>query len=79
MRRGTAVTVALFLGLIAVKFGLGALAYGLEVDDGAGFGEVLVMVAVMVAVQAELVYRRSRSLLLTSKQADDRTSTGAHS
>ncbi|MET1007438.1 MAG: hypothetical protein ABWX96_17945 [Propionibacteriaceae bacterium] len=62
LRQGTRVTVALFVGLIATKFALGTLAYFWHVDDGAGLGEVLVMIAVMIAVQAELVSRRAAEL-----------------
>lgn len=60
--QGTSVTLALFLGLIAVKFGLGAVAYFAHIDDGAGFGEVLIMIAIMIAVQAQIVYRRAETL-----------------
>jgi hypothetical protein len=61
--KGTALTVGLFLGLIAVKFALGAMAAIMNIDDGAGFGEVLVMIAIMIAVQAEIVHRRALALL----------------
>lgn len=61
-RQGTALTVGLFVALIAVKFGLGTLAYFWHVNDGAGFGEVLVMIAIMLAVQSELVHRRALAL-----------------
>ena len=64
-RRGTALTVGLFIGLIAVKFALGAFAAMNGIDDGAGFGEVLVMIAVMIAVQAELIWRRAQHLLVS--------------
>lgn len=57
-RRGTVLTVALFIALIAVKFGLGTAAYFWGIDDGAGFGEVLVMIAIMMAVQAQIIYIR---------------------
>jgi hypothetical protein len=60
--QGTAVTVGLFLGLVAVKFGLGVLAWFAHINDGAGFGEVLVMIAVMITVQAQIVYRRAETL-----------------
>jgi hypothetical protein len=60
--QGTAVTVALFLGLVAVKFGLGVLAWFAHINDGAGFGEVLIMIAIMIAVQAQIVYRRAETL-----------------
>ena len=62
LRQGTKVTVALFVGLVATKFALGTLAYFLHINDGAGLGEVLVMIAVMIAVQAELVARRAAAL-----------------
>ena len=55
-------TVALFVGLIGTKFALGTLAYFWHVNDGAGLGEVLAMIAVMIAVQAELVARRAAAL-----------------
>ena len=54
LRQGTRLTVTLFVGLVATKFARGTLAYFWHVDDGAGLGEVLVMIAVMIAVQAEL-------------------------
>ena len=60
--QGTVVTVALFLGLVAVKFGLGTWAYFAGVSDDGGFGEVLFMIAVMVAFQAEIVWRRARAM-----------------
>ena len=60
--QGTGVTVGLFLGLVAVKFSLGVLAWFAHINDGAGFGEVLVMIAIMIAVQAQIVYRRAETL-----------------
>jgi len=62
MRQGTVLTVTLFLALIAAKFALGTIAYLDHVSDGAGFGEVMIMIAIMVAVQAELVWRRAQAL-----------------
>ncbi|HWM03377.1 MAG TPA: hypothetical protein VNP92_13675 [Actinophytocola sp.] len=76
VRRGTAVTVALFLGLIVAKFGLGAFAYLEHVPGNAGFGEVMVMIAVMVAVQAEIVWRRARGRVQSlegTAPSDERT------
>ncbi len=61
-RRGNALTVGLFLGLVATKFALGALAYVWHIDDGAGFGEVLLMIAIMIAVQAQIIHRRALPL-----------------
>ena len=60
--QGTALTIGLFLGMVAVKFGLGAWAYFAGFSDDGGFGEVLLMIAVMVAVQAELMWHRGRAL-----------------
>ena len=47
---------------MAVKFALGTAAYFLHVSDDGGFGEVLFMIAIMVAFQAEIVWRRAQSL-----------------
>ena len=60
--RGTAVTVALFLGMVVAKFGLGTYAYFAHISDDGGFGGILIMIAVMVAFQAELIWRRARAL-----------------
>jgi hypothetical protein len=61
--QGTALTVSLFLGLVIAKFGLGTLAYFLHADQHSGIGEVLLMIAVMIAFQAEIIWRRARRLL----------------
>lgn len=60
--RGTAVTIALFLGLVLVKFALGTAAYFAGISDDGGFGEVMLMIAAMVAFQAEIVWRRALAL-----------------
>jgi hypothetical protein len=57
--QGTALTIGLFLGLVAVKFALGTWAYFAHISDDGGFGEVMVMIAVMVAFQAEIIWRRA--------------------
>jgi hypothetical protein len=62
LAQGTATTIGLFVGLVVAKFALGTLAYFLHISDDGGFGEILVMIAVMVAFQAELVWRRARAL-----------------
>lgn len=62
VRRGNVLTIALFLGLIVAKFVLGTLAYFAHISDGAGFGEIMLMIAIMIAVQAEIVYRRGQAL-----------------
>jgi hypothetical protein len=61
--KGTLLTIGLFLGLVAVKFALGTLAYFTGISDGGGFGEVLVMIAIMVALQAQIMWRRAQVLL----------------
>jgi hypothetical protein len=76
-RRGTPVTIGLFLAMVAVKFGLGALASIEGVRDGAGFGEILVMLAIMIAVQAEIVWRRGRALT-GARESAQRTLTPTH-
>lgn len=53
--QGTAVTIGLFLVLVTVKFALGALAYSLDVSDDGGVGEIIVMIAVMIALQADIM------------------------
>ena len=60
--QGTAVTVALFLGMVVAKFGLGTYAYFAHISDDGGFGEILIMIAIMVAFQAELIWRRACAL-----------------
>lgn len=60
MRRGTVLTVGLFLAMVIAKFAMGAFAEITHVPDGAGFGEVMAMIAIMVAVQAEIIHRRAR-------------------
>ena len=61
-RNGNVLTVSLFLALIVAKFALGAVAYLAHIQDGAGFGEVLVMIAIMVGVQAEIIWQRGQAL-----------------
>ena len=64
--QGTALSIGLFLGMVVVKFGMGTWAYFHHVSDDGGFGEILLMIAVMVAFQAELVWRRARALGATA-------------
>jgi hypothetical protein len=63
LKQGTALTIGLFLGMIAIKFAMGAWASIKDVDDGAGIGEVLIMLGLMIGIQAEIVWRRGRSLV----------------
>src|ERR1700744_5216183 len=78
--QGPAVTVGLFLGLVAVKFGLGVLAWFAHINDGAGFGEVLIMIAIMIAVPGQIVSRRAEALTQAGRrqQAADQTSRTDH-
>jgi hypothetical protein len=62
-RQGTPLTIALFVLLVGVKFGIGAWQYMHHApEEHGGFGEVLLMIATMVAVQAEIVWRRAMNL-----------------
>ncbi|HVH22512.1 MAG TPA: hypothetical protein VNA11_08650, partial [Pseudonocardia sp.] len=60
--QGTPLTIGLFLGLIAAKFAIGTVCYFLHISDDGGFGEILVMIAVMIAFQAEIIWRRARTI-----------------
>lgn len=53
--------IGLFAALAAVKFAVGAYLYLRGVSSHGGFGEVTLMIAAMVAFQAELVRRRACS------------------
>jgi len=71
--QGTALTVGLFLGMIAVKFGLGTIAYFAHVNESGGIGEILLMVGVMVAVQAQMIWNRAQRLA-----PQDALASGSH-
>lgn len=60
--QGTVLTVSLFVGMVVLKFVLGTVAYFNGVSDSGGFGEILIMIAIMVAFQAELIWRRAAPL-----------------
>jgi hypothetical protein len=62
--QGTPVTVCLFLGLVLAKFGLGTLAYFTHAGRHGGIGDVLLMIAIMIAFQAQIIWRRARRLPL---------------
>ncbi len=68
--QGTPLTIGLFLGLVAGKFAIGTACYLLHISDDGGFGEILVMIAVMIAFQAEIIWRRAQAL---GARASDRT------
>ncbi|NHC13979.1 hypothetical protein [Motilibacter deserti] len=58
--RGTRVTAGLFLGLIGFKVALGTAAYALDRSGSSGLGETLAVVAVLLALQAQVVHLRVR-------------------
>ncbi|MCW5624620.1 MAG: hypothetical protein KIT73_07905 [Burkholderiales bacterium] len=60
--KGTPLTIALFLSLVVAKFGMGAYENLQHEDSNGRFGEVLVLIAIMVALQAEIIWRRARPL-----------------
>jgi hypothetical protein len=60
--QGSALTVGLFLGMVVVKFAMGTWAYFHGLSDTGGFGEILLMIGLMVAFQAEIIWRRGRVL-----------------
>lgn len=61
-RQGTWLTVSLFVFVIAAKIGMGVYAGLHAINDGANFSEVLVIVAIMIAVQAQIVHGRALAL-----------------
>lgn len=73
--RGTALTIGLFLGLVAFKFVLGAVAYLTHTPYESGIGSVLVMVGVMLAVQAELIWRRAQAMPVATVTVDGAAGT----
>jgi hypothetical protein len=60
--QGTALTVSLFLGMVVIKFALGTYAYFQGLSDHGGFGEILLMIGLMVAFQAQVQWTRARAL-----------------
>lgn len=64
VRKGNAVTVLLFLVAVAAMLALDAVADVTDVAGGAGLGKIVLMIAAMVAIQAEIVHRRRQRLSL---------------
>ncbi|GAC69579.1 hypothetical protein [Gordonia soli] len=60
--QGTIFTIFLFIGMIVIKFALGTTAYLLGNSSHGGFGEIIIMIGVMIAVQAEILWRRAQPL-----------------
>ncbi|MBB3324923.1 MULTISPECIES: DUF1453 family protein [Atlantibacter] len=61
--QGSALTIGLFLGLVAFKFLLGTWLYFNHPQPHNGFGEILVLIAIMVAVQAQIVWVRAQKVM----------------
>ncbi|UTJ48958.1 hypothetical protein NLZ15_08075 [Atlantibacter subterranea] len=64
--QGNALTIGLFLGLVAFKFLLGTWLYFNHPLPHNGFGEILVLIAIMVAVQAQIVWLRAQKVVAIS-------------
>jgi hypothetical protein len=60
--QGTPLTIGLFLVLVGGKYAWGAWEYFHNAHPHGGFGEVLLMISAMVAMQAEIVWRRAFAL-----------------
>lgn len=60
--KGTALSIGLFVALVLVKVVLGFLTYLSGRSDTSGIGEIVLMMAIMVAFQAELLWRRAKPL-----------------
>lgn len=57
--QGTALTITLFIAMIAAKLGLGSIAYVEHVNPAGGFGEIIASIGVMMLFQSEIVHRRA--------------------
>ncbi|WP_312383466.1 hypothetical protein [Atlantibacter subterraneus] len=64
--QGNALTIGLFLGLVVFKFLLGTWLYFNHPQPHNGFGEILVLIAIMVAVQAQIVWLRAQKVVAIS-------------
>ena len=64
--QGNALTIGLFVGLVAFKFLLGIWLYFNHPQPHNGFGEILVLIAIMVAVQAQIVWLRAQKVVAIS-------------
>jgi hypothetical protein len=62
MSQGTVLTVGLFLGMVTIKFALGFYTTLHGIQTGDGFGEILVMVALMLAAQSQIMSTRAEAL-----------------
>lgn len=61
--QGTPLTIGLFLLLIGAKFAIGAWQYMThQPNEHGGFGEVLILIGLMVAMQAQIIWQRALAL-----------------
>lgn len=60
--KGTVFTLSLFIGLLVVKIGMGTISYINGSSNSGTFGDILVMIALMIAFQSEVVWRRAKPL-----------------
>jgi hypothetical protein len=60
--RGTPVTIGLFLLLVGSKYAWGTWEYLHHAHPHGGFGEVLLQIAAMAALQAQIVWKRAQTL-----------------
>lgn len=60
--QGTALTVGLFVGLVVLKFIIGTVVYLRGIHEDAGLGEIMVMIALMIAFSAEVLWRRAKPM-----------------
>jgi drug/metabolite transporter (DMT)-like permease len=68
--QGTAFTIGLFIALVAAKFVIGTIVYLRHIHDDAGMGEILILIAVMIALNAEIVWRRGQPLGARSSSSE---------
>ncbi|MBM9469311.1 hypothetical protein [Nakamurella leprariae] len=62
LSQGTTFTISLFVLMVLAKVGLGTVAYFADISDSGGFGEILLMVALMMVFQAQIIWRRAEPL-----------------
>ena len=60
--QGTPLTIGLFLALIAMKFVIGFLVVIYNINDDAGMGEIMVMIAIMIAFYAQVLWTRAQPM-----------------
>jgi hypothetical protein len=65
LRRGTPLTIALFLILLIAKIGIGIVAYAGGIHDGTGLSQIMIVVAIMIGFQTSIINRRARTLPVT--------------